>query len=130
MKKWHGNRGRIPVDGGGGLLIYRTIVLFGYVHPGTNYVTVRMYASLYARTPHSVSESGKVLRAGPAVSPTLPLPCGRRQLPGQEGPRIFQCVDRRPSKTRFAFCTQKNQARVSTSCAAEHCYRVWLENSE
>ena len=83
MKKWYGNRGRILVDGGGGggLLIYRTIVLFGYVRPCTNYVTVRMYASLYARTPHSVSESGKVPRAGPAVPPTLPLPCGRRQLP-------------------------------------------------
>ena len=60
MKKWYGNRGRIPVDGGGGggVLVYRTIVLFGYVRPCTNYVTVRMYASSYARTPHSVSESG------------------------------------------------------------------------
>ena len=42
MKKWYGNGGRIPVEGGegGGRSLYRTIVLFTYVHPCTNYVMV------------------------------------------------------------------------------------------
>ena len=80
MKKWYGNRGHIPVDGGWRgvtcILLFAYIYIYIYIYicasmhelcDGANERTLRS-----VRRRRSDSESGMAF-AGPAIPPTLPL---------------------------------------------------------